>query len=79
MSGSVFFLGGDCPGGNYPEGNCPWGVAVRGYCPGGNLPVIVIHSLTNNADMVGSPSIIKVEYRSFICCCGGVVFYNLIT
>ena len=30
VSGSVFFLGGNCPGGNYPGGNCPHGGIVRG-------------------------------------------------
>ena len=45
VSGSLFFLRGDCPVGKYPGGtvqggklsggNCP----ERGNCPGGNLPV----------------------------------------
>ena len=45
MSGSGFFLVGDCPGGNCPGENCPWGklsdrTCPGGNCPGGNLPVI---------------------------------------
>ena len=30
MSGSGFFLGGNCPGGNCPGGSCPHGDIVRG-------------------------------------------------
>ena len=43
VSGSGFFLVGNCPGGSCPEGNCSCGGVFRGrtvpaYCPGGNLP-----------------------------------------
>ena len=37
VSGSGFFLGGDCPGGNCPGGNCPWGGIVRGELSGRKL------------------------------------------
>ena len=36
----------------------------------------VIHSLTNNANMVGLPSILRVEFRSLIRCYEGVVFHR---
>ena len=34
VSGSGFFLGEDCPGGNYPGGK----LSAWGYCPEGNCP-----------------------------------------
>ena len=38
----------------------------------------VIHASTINANMVGLPSILRVEIRSLICCYGGVVFFSKI-
>ena len=44
MSGSVFFLGGNCPGRNWPGGTVCIGIFSGGELPGkelsgGNLPV----------------------------------------